>query len=129
MWQDILKRSGGRTKGYVVRKCEIIKINLQPYTPHAQRRYTIRLVKRFVEQVSHNQPFSSKDVLDFYNSPEQSEYKNLNDWVPSTISINWAISKHGLKKRKVERGAFSSYGDIGQGKRIIFVRGQWPDEE
>ena len=115
---------------------DILKINAQPETKHAKSRYVKRLVVRFLKYIPDGQPFSATTVINFYNSPEQEQHKNINDWEPSVNQIVYGLKFHPyIKKKKIRVGLknidlYSQYdmrNDKGSNVQSLFVVGNWPE--
>jgi hypothetical protein len=114
---------------------DIIKINAQPDTKHSKSRYVRRLIIRFLEYILNDQPFSAHTVINFYNSPEQEQHKNINDWKPSVQQVVHGLNKHHIKKKRIRVGLgnfdlYSQYDmpDSGGNLQSLFVVGDWPEK-
>ena len=114
---------------------DIVKIRLQPGSKTTQKKYVGRLIERFLEYIPNGQPFSANTVINFYDSPEQEQYKNLNDWGPSVKQIVYSLNMHHhIKKKRIRVGLgnfdlYSQYdmSDSNGNLQSLFVVGDWPE--
>tara|TARA_R110000765_G_C18730400_1_gene585407 strand:+ start:339 stop:719 length:381 start_codon:yes stop_codon:yes gene_type:complete len=115
---------------------DIIKIRLQPLNKKTRSKYVRRLILRFLEYIPNDQPFSARTVINFYNSPEQEQYKNENDWEPSVVLIVTGLIKHrNIQKKRIRVGMnnVNLYGqydmpNLSSNLQSLFVVGEWPEK-
>ncbi len=85
---------------------DIIKIG-EPRSRKQKSRYNTRLIRRFLEQVPKNKEFTVKDIIQFWESPEQQEFST--EYRPDTTSLGHLLKKFGITVVKASSGGGKTY--------------------
>jgi len=91
---------------------DIIKIGV-PRSQSQKKRYNNRLIRRFLEQIPNGEEFTVKDIIQFWESPEQQEYST--EYRPESKSLG-----HLLKRTPFRISVAKNPG----GRAKIYVKGK-----
>ena len=69
---------------------DIIKIGV-PRSQNQKKRYNNRLIRRFLEQIPNGEEFTVKDIIQFWESPEQQEYST--EYRPESKSLGHLLKR------------------------------------
>jgi len=85
---------------------DIIKIGV-PISRKQKYRYNKKIIRRFLEQIPNGEEFTVKDIIQFWEKPEQQEYST--EYSPDGKSLGHLLNRLGITVVKKPSGRARIY--------------------